>query len=440
VTFGVRLFDVRASPRSVPVHPGIDGTPIGALRPCGRSGSHERARGLTATLKLGLFAASPMYYQAPLYRRLATFGDLEFTAIFASSGGVTPRDVGFGLPVVYEGDVLSGYRSIFLNRAESNPIGGTFLTFRDTDVVGVVANEKFDVLWVHGYNSLTHVLAVLAQRAMRRPLLFREEQTLLAPRPRWKQSVKKVAFPLLFGPATAVYIGSENRRWLRRFGFPDGRLFPAPYCVDGEWLCRSLAELPPRAEVRARFGLDGEAPVILTVARLSPEKQVDRVLDAFAIVRRDQPCQLLIVGAGEQGRALHEKVRRDAIPDVKFAGYLRQSEIPAAYRASDIFTLFSNYEPWGLVVNEAMHCGLPVVASERVGSAYDLIQEAVTGHVVDHRDVHQLADRLRVLVGDPELRQTMGQAARAHATAWNYDRAADGIARAARAAFGLRVK
>jgi glycosyltransferase involved in cell wall biosynthesis len=375
-----------------------------------------------------------MYYQAPLYRRLAQFPDLDFTAVFASSGGVRPRDVGFGMPVAWEGDVLAGYRHIFLGRADSNPIGGSFFAFRDTDVVRLVAKEKFDVLWIHGYNSITHLLAVFAQRLRRGSVLLREEQTLLAPRPRWKQAVKRAALPLVLGQATAVYIGSENRRWLRKFGFPEARLFSAPYCVDSEWLDGALAELPPRSELREKLGLHGETPVILTVARLAPEKQIDRLLDAFAAVRRDQPCQLLVVGAGELESSLSTKVRRDAIPDVTFAGYLRQSELPAAYAASDIFTLFSSYEPWGLVVNEAMHCGLPVVASDRVGAAHDLVHEGVTGHLVDHRDVGRLAERLRLLVADSERRARMGAAARAHARAWNYDRAADGIVTAARAA------
>jgi glycosyltransferase involved in cell wall biosynthesis len=389
---------------------------------------------LGATLKVGLFAASAMYYQAPLYRRLAEFPDLDFTAVFASSGGVKPRDVGFGMPVAWDGDVLSGYRHIFLSRADSNPIGGSFFTFHDTDVVRVVSKEKFDVLWIHGYNSFSHLLAVLAQRVRRGSVLLREEQTLLAPRPRWKQTVKRAALPLILGPATAVYIGSENRRWLRRFGFPESRLFPAPYCVDGESLNRALTELPPRSELREKLGLDTETPVILTVARLAPEKQIDRLLDAFGLVRREQPCQLLIVGSGELEGALSDRVRRSAIPDVTFAGYLRQSEIPAAYAASDVFTLFSRYEPWGLVINEAMHCGLPVVASDQVGAAHDLVREGVTGHVVDHRDVGRLAERLRLLVADSELRARMGDAAREHARAWNYDRAADGIVTAARAA------
>ena len=113
---------------------------------------------MTRTLKLGLVAASPMYYQAPLYRRLAKAEGIDFTAIFASSGGVVPRDVGFGMPIAWDVESLTGYRHVFLRKADVNAIGGGLLTFRDWDVVPLIAREKFDVLWIHGYNLLTNVM------------------------------------------------------------------------------------------------------------------------------------------------------------------------------------------------------------------------------------------------------------------------------------------
>lgn len=389
---------------------------------------------MTKTLRLGLLAASPMYYQAPLYRRIAHTEGIDFTAIFASSGGVTPRDVGFGMPLTWDIDVLAGYRYLFLKKADSNPIGGGLLTLHDWDIVPLIAKEKFDVLWIHGYNVMTNLMAAVVQRSARRPILLREEQTLLAPRARWKHTIKSLALPLVLGRATAVYIGSENRRWLQHFGFPEQRLFSAPYCVDAERLQRSASMLPDSKSLRKRFGIEVDEPVILSVSRLAPTKQPLELLDAFARVRRLRRCVLLIVGTGELEGAMRAKVERETIPDVKFAGFLNQTDIAAAYCVADVFALFSQYEPWGLVVNEAMHLGLPVVASDRVGAAADLVKEGKTGHVVQHRDVQALADRLADLVADPQLRRRMGAAAREHAADWNYERAASGIVTAARAA------
>ena len=390
---------------------------------------------MRAPLRLGLVAASPMYYQAPLYRLLAEARGIDFTAIFASSGGVKPRDAGFGAPVAWDVDILTGYNYVMLRKADSNPIGGGVLSLADWDVVQRVSEFKFDVLWVHGYNLLTNMFAIARQRAARRGLLFREEQTLLSPRPPWKQLLKRVGLPLLLGDARAVYIGTENRRWLKEFGFSDDRLFYSPYCVDNERLGRAAASAPRRVLLRERFGIPDDGRVVfLSVSRLVPSKQPLSVLDAFARVRGTSPCSLLVVGTGQLEHKMRERVERDRIPDVHFAGFLNQSQVAMAYLASDVFILFSDHEPWGLVVNEAMHFGLPVVASDRVGSAVDLVKERQTGYVVSHRDIDGLASRMLELLHEPALRSRLGEEGRRHVSDWNYDRAAIGIIEAARAA------
>src|SRR5207248_8120282 len=86
-------------------------------------------------IRVAMLAASPMYYQVPLYRRLAREPKIEFTAIFCSNGGLRPHDAGFGHPVTWDVDLVSGYRGLFLARSNKNPIGGSFLTLRDFDVV-----------------------------------------------------------------------------------------------------------------------------------------------------------------------------------------------------------------------------------------------------------------------------------------------------------------
>ena len=386
-------------------------------------------------MKLGLVAASPMYYQAPLYRLLARAPNVTFTALFSSSGGPKPRSAGFGKPIQWDVDILSGYDYGFLRKADVNPIGGGLFSLLDWDVLAEVADRQFDVLWVHGYNVMTNLLAVLRQRARGGGVVLREEQTLLAPRAPWKQLVKRLALPVLFGGATAVYIGTENRRWLSRFGFREDRLFFSPYCVDAERLVATAASAPPVQELRREFGLpDDGRPVILSVSRLAEAKQPLELLDAFVRVRRTAPCALLVVGSGELEEAMRAKVARERIPDVRFAGFVNQSSIARAYSVADIFVLFSRYEPWGVVVNEAMHLGLPVVASSRVGSAVDLVLDGVTGYRVRFDDVGTLAKRVAALVGDRELRGRMGAAARHHASEWNYERAAAGVVAAARAA------
>src|SRR4051812_17425652 len=100
-----------------------------------------------------LVAASPMYYQAPVYRALAESERLEFSAIFASSGGARPHDAGYGQPVTWDVDATSGYASTFLARHGRNPIDGPPYALRDVDVFKAVQARRPDVLWLHGYHT-----------------------------------------------------------------------------------------------------------------------------------------------------------------------------------------------------------------------------------------------------------------------------------------------
>jgi glycosyltransferase involved in cell wall biosynthesis len=93
---------------------------------------------------------------------------------------------------------------------------------------------------------------------------------------------------------------------------------------------------------------------------------------------------------------------------IRFIGFRNQSELPSLYELCDVFVLPSEHEPWGLVVNEAMNAGRPVVVSDRVGAGPDLIENGVNGFVYPSRDVAALADRLRRLIDSPEHRAAMG--------------------------------
>jgi len=390
-------------------------------------------------IRLALVAGSPVYYQAPLYRRLADDPRIDFTAIFASTAGaLRPFDNGYGMPVEWGVDPLSGYRSVFLKRAARNPSGGSVLDLRDPDVVTQIWRGNYDALWLHGYHTVTHVLAAMAQKARGRPVLYREEQTLLNQRSPWKTFLKGLGLRRLFQGSYGLFIGTENQRWFQRWGLDPNRLFWTPYAVDNDALRAEAGLLASRRdEVRAEFGLPSDRPVVLMVGRLIEKKQPLRVLEAYASIRRKRRCALLVVGTGPFEADMRRVVREEVIPDVAFAGFLDRTRIGRAYAAADVFTLFSSHdETWGLVVNEALNFGLPVVVSDRVGSATDLVVDGGNGFTVPHDDVAALAGALERLVCSEALRADFGVAALEISSKYTYDRAAEGVIAAVAAAVG----
>jgi glycosyltransferase involved in cell wall biosynthesis len=206
-------------------------------------------------------------------------------------------------------------------------------------------------------------------------------------------------------------------------------MFRAPYSVDNAFFRGEGARLAPhREEIRRSFGITDAHPVVLFAGKLIPKKQPLRLLDAFASVRAGRPCSLLIAGDGPLRSAMESAVRRQAIPDVHIAGFLNQHELPRAYVAADVFALPSNlHETWGLVVNEAMNFGLPVVVSDRVGCADDLVQQGENGMVVHHDDTAALARSIASLVDDEGLRRRFGAASRARVARYSIEATANGI-------------
>jgi glycosyltransferase involved in cell wall biosynthesis len=390
-------------------------------------------------VRLAVLAASPVYYQAPLYRRIAADSRLDFTAIFASDQGARrPFAIADRHAVDWGVDALGAYNSTFLKNATRNPSGGSVFALRDIDVIACIRRGRFDVLWLHGYHTLTHVLAAATQKAVGGALLFREEQTLLSPRPFWKVALKEVGLRWLFRGSYGLFIGTENRRWFERWGMPAGRLFHVPYAVDNESLRHAASELAPhRQELRAEFGLPAHGPVILSVGRLIEKKQPLHLLRAFQCVRSERRCSLLVVGSGPLESEMRRVVTAERIPDVVFAGFLDQTEVHRAYACGDVFALVSSHdETWGVVVNEAMNFGLPIVVSDRVGSGSDLVQSDNNGFIIPHDDLEALTSALHRLIVSEDLRRQFGAASRAKVAPLTYDAAATGLAAAVRAAVG----
>jgi glycosyltransferase involved in cell wall biosynthesis len=387
-------------------------------------------------IRLGMFTGSPIPCKMPIYRLLGATTGIDFTAVYASSGGVRPVDEGFAVEHAWDVDLLSGYRSLFLERADRSPaLGASTWSVYDPDIIRVLVRERFDALWLDGYNSVSYLLAVATQRMLGGHVIFREEQTLLHPRSLAVTITKEIALRRLFRGHHALYVSSENRRWFEHYGVPAERLFSAPHTVDNDFFRTAAERLrSARSMLRERFGIGpDDGPVILTASRLVEKKQPLFLLEAFRRVRSERECALLVAGSGPLESHMRGMVERDGIPDVHFAGFLNQTEMPSAYACADVFALLSReHETFGLVVPEAMNFALPLVVSDKVGCHADLVSRGLNGYVVSHVDPDEAAAALRRLVTDEDLRRRMGAASLVRLNEWTPQHTADGVLAAVR--------
>lgn len=286
-----------------------------------------------------------------------------------------------------------------------------------------------DVVLLHGYVTWQHQLAAWFQKSRRKPLLVRENINLLYDRPLKSRVAKQISLRATLYGATGLYVGTKNKEWFRHFGIPEERLYFTPYAVDNAYFQAQHALLiPRRAELRAPFGLPAEdTPVILTVCRLAEMKGLPGLLTAFAQLRQHRSVALAVAGDGPLRAALEKQVSQAGIPDVHFLGRVGQTELPALYTTADLFVLNSLFnETWGVVVNEAMNCALPIAVSDMVGSGYDLVRPGENGFVVPAGNTAVLTEKLSLLVNDPDMRASFGARSRELIEPWNHDVAAAG--------------
>ncbi|MCL5776858.1 glycosyltransferase family 4 protein [Limibaculum sp. FT325] len=198
--------------------------------------------------------------------------------------------------------------------------------------------------------------------------------------------------------------------------FPGVPVFNIPYFCDLERFRIASDRAPPRAEGHVMFLFSGQ---------LIPRKGIDLLIEAFEGAARDmQRIELRILGDGPMREELEERVHH--LGDrVMFAGHVDPADLPEEFAAADVFILPSRYDGWGVVLNEALGAGLPIIASKAVGSAHDLLIHDVTGRIIESGDVTSLRESIITLASDLPLRKSMAAAARDWRQRWGLDEALD---------------
>lgn len=376
---------------------------------------------MTRKLRVGVASTHPIQYHTPWFRLLARQPEIDLTVFYALLPTPEQQGVGFGRGFAWDLDLLDGYRHELLDNV-ARPPGLDRFSGCDTPGIGARLDRGgFDALIAHGWHAKSGLQALAAARRRGIPCLVRGDSNALKPRP---LAVRLLHRLLLRQYAACLTVGASNRDFYRQAGVPEERLFFAPHCVDNERFGAQADDLRPRRdELRAAFGLDPGARVFLFCGKLIAKKRPLDLLEAFARVHaEDRRARLLLVGDGELRASLEARAGSLQVP-VAWAGFLNQTEIARAYVAADALVLPSDWgETWGLVVNEAMACGLPAIVSDRVGCHPDLVLPGRTGAVFPCGDVGALAASLAEVARDEEGTRALGRAARAHVAAYSLDR------------------
>lgn len=390
--------------------------------------------GVRKPIRLAALFSHPIQYFAPLFRTLAARSNVDLTVYYCSRQGVDEyRDAEFGTNVKWDIPLLEGYRYQFLSNWRCNIPVGSFFSLINPSIVRELRKERYDAIVIHGYSHLTNWLAFLAAKVVGTAILLHGESHLLDVRPPAIRMSKKILLRLLMKWIDAgLYIGSRNQEFYKHYGLSEGRLHGAPYTVDNAYFQAQAKVLScQRQKLRALLGVHDDRPIILFVGKLIPKKQPLQLLRAFSRVRRKHQCALVFVGDGALRSEIEQAVSSEAIPNVHITGFLNQSELPKAYAAGDLLVLSSAWgETWGLVANEAMNFGLPIIVSNKVGCAGDLVRDGDNGYVVPWNDLDALNIVIGTLIADAGLRHSFGQRSFEVIEGWGIEQTANGIVQA----------
>ncbi|MFT7662391.1 MAG: glycosyltransferase involved in cell wall biosynthesis, partial [Planctomycetota bacterium] len=327
-----------------------------------------------APYKLAYLVSHPIQYQAPLLRYLASQPDIDLTVFFLSDLSMQSHtDRGFGTQIDWDVPLVEGYRHHFL----PSWYGTSRLNFAEPMVRGLrkhLEGKGFDALWIHGWFHQVNLRAIRLARSINLPVFMRGESLLHDSG--WKGHVKGlIQRRVLDNVDRFLAIGTRNAEFYRHHGVSDERIFNVPYAVDNNFFReRAEAASSTREDYRAELNLEPGRPVILFASKFITRKRPIDLLNAYysLAARGNEPVPyLLFAGSGEEEHNLRQAAWQTGMDSIRFLGFRNQTELPRLYDLCNVFVLPSDYEPWGLVLNEVMNAGRPIITSDCVGAAAD---------------------------------------------------------------------
>jgi len=380
--------------------------------------------------RLAALASHPIQYQAPLFRALAARPEIDLEVFFCSRWGTEERrDPGFGVSFAWDLPLLEGYKYTFLLNLSPVASPAKFWGLINPGILRELITGKFDALWIHGWSLATNLIAWAGGACLGVPRLLRGEANGLKEPRGLKGIIKNLVLSRLFKQISGfLAIGTLNTKFYQSYRIPRERIFQVPYSVDNAYF-RACAQkwAGKKGFLRKQKGLPCSLPIILFCGKFREVKRPLDLLQAFAMLGDPPPAALAFVGDGHLREEMERYVRERNISQVYFLGFRNQSELPEFYSLSDFLVLPSGFEPWGLVINEAMCFGLPIIASDQVGAAPDLVKDGVNGFVYQTGNVTALAASLRQIIQDEERRRNMGQESLKIINHWGVEEAAQGV-------------
>jgi len=364
--------------------------------------------------KITWFLSHPIQYFAPLFRQLGKETELS-VFYYSDSSIIGDPDKGFGVPVKWDTDLLSGYKFKFIkNYVKRRPLNNGFFDVFNPGVVKAIWRHRRAIVIVNGWSYSSDIMVILFSKIFGCKVWLRAESPLNQEQKKTgiKMNLKRFFLKNMlfrFFINRCLYIGTENRKFFEYYGVSSERLTFTPYAVDNDYFSLRARELQANGkDVRTRLGIPAEKKIILYSGKYIQKKNPLDLLKAFQLLNCDRYA-LVMVGEGEMRKKMERFISENHLKLVYLTGFVNQSEIPFYYSVADVFVMCSGIgETWGLAVNEAMNFSKPLIISDTTGCSVDLVKQGQNGFVFPEGDIESLAGYIKEVLENESFQMKAG--------------------------------
>ena len=395
-----------------------------------------------AAHRFAILSTHPIQYHSGWFRGLAAHPDLQIHVYYCHRA--TPAEqasAGFGVAFDWDVPLLTGYPHSFLRNVADRPGHGGFAGFDTPEIRNIIRCGQYEAVLINGWHYKSAWQAILTCWQSDVKVMVRGDSHLHTVRSLPLRLAKSLAYPRFIPRFDAcLAVGQWSRKYFLHYGASPERIFLVPHTVDVDSMGEDANRLRPiRSELRQRWVLDPNATTFLFVGKFTETKRpMDFVRAVREAASQKAEVQGLMVGDGPLRNTCEDFAHTHHVP-ITFTGFLNQSQIVSTYVAADALVLPSAGETWGLVVNEAMSCGLTCIVSDRVGCGPDLIEAGRTGAVFQLGDVDGLAALMTGLARDPSQLAFMSTQARRKIQKHSIPAAVEGVLQSLHAITGSRT-
>lgn len=385
--------------------------------------------------RLGIYALHPITYQTPIYRTLFKIIEsksysCEFDVLFGDD--LSLREVYYehlDKKVKFDNDLfLDEFPHKFMKNYSRDARKGFFSRINPSIFYRII-KDRYDVILIHGYETFTAWISLLAAKLLLRKVIFRGEAVLEGNpyKPGVTQKLKRVILPLFFYLFDAVMYSCEgNKRYFKFFGVPEEKLFLLPCAVNNDYYINQRIVLDHKVqEHRTALGIDKDEFVVLFSARFTGRKNPYDLINAVA-QSNNKKITILFVGDGPERAGMEKAVKSSRVKAI-FTGFVGPTELAKYYSVSNLDVVISSKDPSPKSLNEALIFSLPIIVTDVVGTASDLVFEDKNGFIVPVGDVNLISEKINYLASNPQVCDRMGKVSFNIVQSWTIESGAEGI-------------